>query len=285
MEGNGQITRLLNRRQGGPDAHIRRVALRRSSQIDRSLGQRDAPFRPAYLHHGIEGGIGQEQRVGIGQADVFCGADDESAGNELRVFPTLYHACHPVECCIGVAAANALDEGRDDVVMHLAVFVVGQRILLQACLDEFVGNNDGLCRLRLYHEFQNVQQLACIAAAISEHRSRLLQLDVQLRELGVGGNGAMQQCQQVVFLERLQHIELATREQRANHLERRVLCSGTDERDDTPLHSSQQRVLLRLRETVYLVDEQNGRCRREEAVLLCPLYHIAHVLHATGHSR
>ena len=169
--------------------------------------------------------------------------------------------------------------------MHLAVFVVGQRILLQACLDEFVGNHDGLCRLRLYHEFQNVEQLACIAAAVSEHRSRLLQLNVQLRELGVGGNGALQQGQQVVLLERLQHIELATREQRANHLERRVLRSGADERDDTPLYSSQQRVLLRLRETVYLVDEQNRRCRREEAVLLRTLYHIAHVLHATGHSR
>ena len=46
-----------------------------------------------------------------------------------------------VERGVGVGAAYRLDEGRDDVVMHLAVLIVGKGVLLQTTLNNLVGNN------------------------------------------------------------------------------------------------------------------------------------------------
>ena len=179
MQGDRLIARLAHHGERLVNAQIGRVALRRGGQIDRGLCQGYAPFGPAYLHDRIEGGIGQQQRIGIGQTNVFGCRDDQPAGNELRVFPTLYHPCHPVECRIRIAAADALDKGRDNVVVHLPVFVVGQRILLQARHDQLVGNHH-VAALRLDHQFQYVQQLAGIAAAIAKQSRRFLQFNLPL---------------------------------------------------------------------------------------------------------
>ena len=65
--------------------------------------------------------------------------------------------------------------------------------------------------------------------------------------------GSVDEFQQVVLLKRLEYIQLASRQQWTYHLERGVLGCGTYQRYYTLLYRSQQRVLLRLRETVYLV--------------------------------
>ena len=141
VQGYGQVAGLAHLGESVVDAEVGRVALGRCGEIDARLCQCDACLGPANLHDGVEGGIGEQQCVGVGESDVLGGRDDHAAGNELRVFPTLYHACHPVEGGVGVAATDALDEGGDDVVVHLAVLVVGQGVLLQALLDEGVGDD------------------------------------------------------------------------------------------------------------------------------------------------
>ena len=95
-QGHGLVATLSDLFQGCVDTHVSRVALRARSQVDRSLGQRYASLRPSYLHHHVEGGVGQQQGVGIGQSDVLSSRDDQTAGDELRVFPTLDHPCHPI---------------------------------------------------------------------------------------------------------------------------------------------------------------------------------------------
>ena len=143
--------------KGSVHTEIGTVALRRGGQIDRRLCQWDAAFGPADLHHGVEGGIGQQQGVGIGQSDILCGTDHETAGDELRVFPTLDHACQPVERSVGVRAADALDEGRDDIIVHLPVLIVGQRILLQPIHHQFIGDSDFVRHFSLDHQLQDIQ--------------------------------------------------------------------------------------------------------------------------------
>ena len=106
-----------------------------------------------------------------------------------------------------------------------------------------------------------------------------------LLENGVGSYGSVEQFQQIVFLERLEHVELTTGEQRANHLERGILGGSTNQRDNALLDSSQEGILLRLGETMNLVDKQNGRSLVEESAFLGLLNHIAHILHTTRHSR
>ena len=73
-----------------------------------------------------------------------------------------------------------------------------------------------------------------------------MQFDITLLQFHILRNGSMQQLQQIVFLQRLQRIELTTREQRTNHLERWVLCCCTNKRHRSLLYRTQERVLLRL---------------------------------------
>ena len=113
-----------------------------------------------------------------------------------------------------------------------------------------------IARLRLNNQLENVEQLAGIATAISHYGSRLAEFNVALLQFHIVGYGPMKEFHEVVALERLEHIQLASLEQRTYHLERRVLGGGTDESNHTALHSTEQRVLLRLAETMYFVDEE-----------------------------
>ena len=72
------------------------------------------------------------------------------------------------------------------------------------------------------------------------------------------GHGAIDQHAEVVVGQRLEREQQRTREQRRDHRERRVLGRRRDEDDPAVLDSGQQRVLLRLREAVDLVEEQHG---------------------------
>ena len=65
-----------------------------------------------------------------------------------------------------------------------------------------------------------------------------------------------QRCE-LVRLERFQNIHRGTRQQRADHLERRILGRGADERDEPALDEWKKRILLRLVEAMHLVDEKN----------------------------
>ena len=51
--------------QGIIDTLISRVAFRTGCQINRSLGQRDTPFRPSYLHDSFKRGLAKKQCIGF----------------------------------------------------------------------------------------------------------------------------------------------------------------------------------------------------------------------------
>ena len=60
------------------------------------------------------------QRLRVGEADVLRRRDDQAPRDEHDVLAGLEHARHPVDGGVGVAAAHALDERRDDVVVLVA---------------------------------------------------------------------------------------------------------------------------------------------------------------------
>ncbi len=90
----------------------------------------------------------------------------------------------------------------------------------------------------------------------------------------------MQKFEQIVFFEALQNIELASRQERSDYLERRVLGCCADKGYNALLHRTEKRILLRLAETVNLVNEKNRTCLREEASVSGFLYYFAHVFYA-----
>jgi len=133
--------------------------------------------------------------------------------------------------------------------------------LLEALNDFPIGYYDGFrIAFGFNHQFEDIQQLACIASRIPQHGIRLLQLDILLLQINVLFQGIVNKAEQIFLLQRLQHIELATRQQRTDDFEGRILGRSTDECHHTRLNSSQKRVLLRLAEAMDFVDEEDGTC-------------------------
>ena len=70
--------------------------------------------------------------------------------------------------------------------------------------------------------------------------------------------GPLQQLHDLVFGERLQHIDSSAREQRGVDFERRILGGGADQADVAFFHVGQKGILLGFVETVNLIDEDDG---------------------------
>ena len=157
MQGDGEVARFAYQFQGIVDGHVGGVALGTGGEVYGGFCQGDTSFGPSHFHQRVEAGVGKQQRVGVGQSDVFGGGDDEAAGYEGRVLTAFYHACQPVDGAIRVAAANGFDEGGDDVVVHLAVLIVGKRVLLQAFGHHVVGDEDRVCGFGVYHQLEDVE--------------------------------------------------------------------------------------------------------------------------------
>ena len=65
-----------------------------------------------------------QKRLRVGVADVLRSMNHNATGDKLRILPCIDHARKPVDRGIGVATAHGLNERTDDVVVHVAVFVI-----------------------------------------------------------------------------------------------------------------------------------------------------------------
>ncbi len=83
--------------------------------------------------------------------------------------------------------------------------------------------------------------------------------------------------------QRAQHVDPRPREQRAHHLERRVLCGRADERQRSVLEVGQKSVLLRLVETMHLIEEEQRRLAARGARRARALHRGADVLDSRHH--
>ncbi|EQD36798.1 glycine/D-amino acid oxidase, partial [mine drainage metagenome] len=137
-------------------------------------------------------------------------------------------------------------------------------------------------------ELQHVERAPAIAVGGARdqlQRGRLrLQPERAEPPLAIGERRA-QQAHQSRLLERLQHIHPRPRQQRAHHFERRILRRGADEGERTVLQIRQERVLLRLVESVHLIEKQDRRPPIVIALGARRLDRGAYVLHARHHGR
>src|SRR5947209_6368806 len=91
---------------------------------------------------GLKACVGNDQRSGVGNANVFAGQNNHATGNEQGVFAAFNHAGKPIHGSVGVAASHGFYERRDDVIMLLAFFIVKRNILLSNRLYQFVSDYD-----------------------------------------------------------------------------------------------------------------------------------------------
>ena len=87
--------------------------------------------------------------------------------------------------------------------------------------------------------------------------------------------GTAEQLEHVPFLERVQLIDPAAREQGRDDLEEGVLCRGAHEHHEPVLDGRQQRVLLRLVEAMDLVEKEDRALPARRAAVLGAREHVA----------
>jgi hypothetical protein len=176
----------------------------------------------------------------------------QAAGDEQRVLAALQHPRQPVERRVRIAAAHRLMQRRDQVVVLLAVLVVGRPALLQE-LAQLRGVQRRV-RADRQQGLGQGQQVAAVAVGHGDQGEAGVGVQRQLAALGLLGLG--QQGFQRLLVQALEHEDLAARQQSAVQLERGVLGGGADQGDDPLLHERQETVLLGAVEAVDLVDEQ-----------------------------
>ena len=93
---------------GPSQGHGHGVGLGRPGQVDDRLGQVERRLREPHVLDGPGGGLGHEERPGIGQPDVLAGQDHHAPGQETGVLPRLDHAGHPVQAGVGVGPRTLL---------------------------------------------------------------------------------------------------------------------------------------------------------------------------------
>lgn len=178
---------------------------------------------------------------------------------------------------------------RDDVVVLLAVAVIKERFPRGALLDVLLGDDclSAIIPLRV-HGGHLKDREGGAGVAVREHRDPLKESaaagDMIVPEPLGGGERFLEDGDDVVRRELLEHEHAAPREERAVDLERGVLGRGPDEDDAPLLHEGQEGVLLRLVEAVDLVDEDDGP-ESGLAPFLALAHHVADLLYAARDRR
>ena len=222
------------------------------------LGQGEFTLRRAEVLVGLPGGVGQDKRHGIRRADILHGGPDQPAGDEERLLTALEHAGEPVQGGVGIGAPYRLVKGGDEVVVPLAVLVVGRAALLQQAPEG--GGVEGRGGAHAEKRLGKGQQIAAIPIRQGDQggtgRPR------QRKRPALSGLGAAQEGLLSGFVQPPQDEDLASGQEGPIQLERRVLRSRPDQGDHPLLHPGQEAVLLGPVETVNLIHEQEGGLSR-----------------------
>ena len=218
--------------------------------------------------------------------------DHDAPGDELGVLPRVDHPGEPVEGGVGVAAAHRLDEGGDDVVVHVAGLVVGQAPSGVRLEDVVDGDGHGVLGGgvagvgHLARELERGERGAAVPAGQRDDRvERLVREREGPRETVGVVEGAADQRAHGPVVEGLELDDPRPRDEGGVDLEVRVLGRGADEDDGAVLDGVEQGVLLRAVEAVDLVDEEDRATARREQPALGGLDLAPEVLDRAGDGR
>ena len=238
---------------------------------------------------------GDPECVGIGHPHIFASEDHKAPCDKARIFTGLYEARHPVEARVGIRASQALDESRNEVVVLLAPMTEGSRFA--STLDVFHRDRRQQAgrRARLHCHCRAPSSTTCEGHRHLQGREHgpgvaFGQVDETRQRVRIGlepldAQGTLGELAKVRRRERLESPKRRTTEQRSVQREEGVLRRRADQDDYALLDTGQERVLLSLVETMYLVEEQDrpaafGAQRPASVVEL-----VSHVLHAGLDSR
>ena len=227
---------------------------------------------------------GRRGRIGI--AHVLAGQDHQPPGEEPHVFAPFEHPGQPVEGRVGIAAANALDQRADRVVMRVAVAVVLHRLALDRLLGQLAGELDRRLVARQHADLQRRERPAGVAVAHFGQKLQgvVVQMDLVLPEAALACRPPPGGCS-VLMSSAESGSNWNTRLRLTSALlivKNGILGRRADQDHHAVLDVGQQHVLLGLVEAVDFVDEQ----QRSLAVGREPIAgrgeDFAQFLHAAG---
>ena len=147
--------------------------------------------------------------------------------------------------------------------MLLSVFVIEERFLRGALLQEFLrdGNGPVFGLIPVEHgHFERGEGCPGVAVGEFSYGVDKLRADDDLRgaETSPVRQGSSEERLDVLRAERPEHEDPAAREKGAVDFKRGIFRCGADEYDAAPFHEGQEGVLLGLVEAVYFVHEDDG---------------------------
>ena len=261
-QGNRGVRLLLDGLFSLRNRHLHGVGLGGQGHINDGLRQVDAAFRNADEVAGLVGGDAYLHGPGIRQAHILRGEAEHAPGNVERIFAAFEHAHHPVHRGVRVGIPHGLMQGRDQVVMLLAILVIHQAFAAQALGHDLVGHlNPVLADLAVeHHHFQRAQGAAGVPVAEVRDGPQGLLADGNgiPAEAALIRQGPVQQGQDILPGQGLEHKNLAPGQESAVDLKGRVFRRGADEHDAPFFHKGQEGILLRLVEAVDFIHEYDG---------------------------
>ena len=290
---------------------IRRIRLRRERTINHRLREDNASLRHAHQRHRLRRSRRHLQRLRISQANILTRQNHDATRHETRILAALQHARQIVHRGIRVRAAHRLNEGADHVIMLIARTVVADRGAVHRLRSMRQGDAHRRGRVSLFGTgFCGASFCRGISRSFSltkRNRSRRLQrgqgaasiASRNRREVGAGilindccaaktarvSQRTVNQVLNIGLLQRMNPQQQRARQQRRNNAERRVLGRGRHQNHPAVLHAGQERILLSLRKTVDLVEEEHGGRAVHVAVEQRLIHDRAHILHARSNRR
>ena len=205
----------------------------------------------------------------IGIANILRSLNHNATGDKLRILPRVNHAREPIDRGIGVAAAHGLDERTDNVIVHVAVFVIRKTAARVGNLHVIDGDGITLPRRRRWRPFGIGTRDGNLARQLERRQGRAritrgqradgLDRIIIGRKLSVQALWCLERTLNkrgdILILQMFKLHHASARQQCRIDLEVRVLRRSANHNDGTVLNCMQQGILLRLREAVNLIDE------------------------------
>ena len=264
VSGHGESYPLLDIGLSGEERGVSAIGFGSGGEVDRAMGEGDLGFWEADKIGGLLGGDGEDEGLGIGEADVFAGEDDEASGDEAEVFARVEHFGEPVEGGVGVGAADTFDEGGDGIVVLVAVLVIDHGFFLDTFFGDGVGDVDDSEGIRWGGDdgdLQGIEALAGIAIGRSGEmeESGVFDGEGHFAEAAEGiGEGAFLEIEEIFDGKGFELKDLGARDEGGVDGEEGVMGGGADEADGSAFDIWEEGILLGFVPAVDFVDEEDG---------------------------
>lgn len=259
--GDGEEVSVTDVATCGEDSFGGGVGFRGAGEVGNGLGEVELAFGQPDHFAGLGGSDGEGEGVGVGISDIFAGQDDESSGEEADFFPAFEHFGEPVEGGVGVASADAFDQGADDIVVGIAVAVVSGDTFLDGLGRQFAGEVDGVFKGGEDADFEGGEGASgvAVAGAGEVFEGVVVGLDVPGSQTTFGVvDGTAKEGEDIFLGEGVKLKEAASAQEGVIDGEEGVFGRGADQDDDPIFDVGEEDVLLGFVEAVDFVHEKEG---------------------------